>query len=434
MARKSHWLRPAVQGLFIIAVLIIGVRFGGFVDSISDPQATDVSFRPPGVEAFLPISSLMSLVYFLKTGIANRVHPAGFVIFTITLALALIMRRGFCSWACPIGAISEYAHKFGKWLFGRNLNMPKWLDIPLQGLKFFLLGFFLYHILKMPVEGLQAFIEGPYNRLADVKMYVFFANISRTALGIILILFVLSILFKNFWCRYLCPYGAALGIFSLFSPMAVERNTEKCIGCGKCAKKCPSMIAVNKKNRINSLECMACFSCVEACPADGALNMAVSPGKKLIPAAVYGIILVAAFISVPRIASAFNYWATDTTTQDFRSLYAMIDQIEHPRTMATSGSTEERIQAYHGMSPEMRDSMPEEMRRRIMEREIGTANPHMGLATSDISEEDWAGMVETYRVLPQETRDKMPSHVRSKLEEMIQKKGNNGTAKDTKER
>ena len=62
-------------------------------------------------------------------------------------------------------------------------------------------------------------------------MYYFFARISGFALGVILVLAVLSTLVQNFWCRYLCPYGALLGLLSLASPLGVTRARDTCIDC-----------------------------------------------------------------------------------------------------------------------------------------------------------------------------------------------------------
>jgi len=44
---------------------------------------------------------------------------------------------------------------------------------------------------------------------------------------------VLSILLRNFWCRYLCPYGALLGVLSFFSILKVHRNAESCHNRGQ---------------------------------------------------------------------------------------------------------------------------------------------------------------------------------------------------------
>ena len=53
--------------------------------------------RPPGIEAFLPISSLISLKYWILTGIINPIHPSGLVIFVLILGSAILFKKGFCS-------------------------------------------------------------------------------------------------------------------------------------------------------------------------------------------------------------------------------------------------------------------------------------------------------------------------------------------------
>jgi polyferredoxin len=323
------WLRNAVQIGFMLLSILLGVEFALYLHSLGAVSDTIATVRPPAVEAFLPISSFMSLVYFVRTGIANTVHPAGLVIFTLTLVLSVAMRRGFCSWVCPIGTISEWAYKVGNRLFGRNFLMPVWLDIVLRMVKYLLLGFFLYQILRMSADVLREFIYGPYNRIADAKMYLFFRNISLMTAVLITVLFVLSMFFKNFLCRYLCPYGALLAISSGFSPTAVRRDVKSCVNCGACARACPNRIAVDKKTFVGSSECTACYNCIRACKKPGALRMGV-PGGGRISFAAYGIIIVVSFILASQIARACNYWQADTPQEQYKQLYQSIEQIGHP--------------------------------------------------------------------------------------------------------
>ncbi len=327
---RPEWLRPAVQIGFVLFSVLLGFQFYNFVLSLSGSMYEPVSSRPAAVEGYLPISSLMSLVYFVKTGVLNRIHPAGLVIFSLTLVLALSVRRGFCSWVCPVGTAAEWAHKVGKKLLGRNPSIPKWLDMMLRSLKYALLGFFLYSILRMPVVGLREFIHSPYNRIADVKMYFFFSNISTTAITVLVVLGFLSILFKNFLCRYLCPYGALLGLASVFSPAAIRRDVDKCVDCGKCGRACPNRIAVDKKERVGSVECTACFSCIEACKVEGAIGFSLLRGKVGVSVAAYAVIIIAAFFFSAQIAQVFGYWQSETTGHMYKSLYGRIIEVGHP--------------------------------------------------------------------------------------------------------
>lgn len=330
LSEYSSWLRPAVQAGFVVFSILLGLQFRNFVLSLSAPEGSPIKPRPAAVEGYLPISSLMSMIYLVKTGIANRVHPAGLLIFTLTLVMALLIRRGFCSWVCPIGTASEWAHKTGKVLLGRNLTIQKWLDCILRSIKYALLVFFLYTILKMPLEGLRQFLYGPYNRIADLKMYLFFVNISTTALVIILILVLLSVLFKNFLCRYLCPYGALLGLFSILSPCGIRRDTDKCTDCGRCGRACPNRIAVDKNKTVRSVECTACYDCIGACRVDGTLRMGLPRTKKKLSIIAYCVITVAAFFFAAQAGRSFNYWQSETSDEMYRFLYNGIADIGHP--------------------------------------------------------------------------------------------------------
>ena len=89
---------------------------------------------------------------------------------------------------------------------------------------------------------------------------------------------LLSLVVQNFWCRYLCPYGALVGLAALLSPARIRREAGPCIDCGKCAKACPAWLPVDRLVEIRSAECTACMECVAVCPAQGALQLSVSKG------------------------------------------------------------------------------------------------------------------------------------------------------------
>ena len=104
---KAQHYRKIVQYAFLVITLLIGAKFAVFVYQL-EQGVTPTVLRPPGVEAFLPISALISLKYWVLTGVINRIHPSGLIIFLIILSTAVILKKGFCSWACPIGLLSEY--------------------------------------------------------------------------------------------------------------------------------------------------------------------------------------------------------------------------------------------------------------------------------------------------------------------------------------
>ncbi len=342
--RPAYWVRTAVQVSFIFWSVLIGIEFHYFVEWLEGPMDAQVVLRPTAVEAFLPISSLVSLVQLLKTGVVNHVHPAGLVIFVLTLVLAVLMRRGFCSWVCPVGTLSEWMMILSRRLFLSPLQFIFWslesripgllrrIDIPLRSIRYLLLGFFLYIIIfRMPGPALAEFANSPYNRLADVKMYYFFAQLSVTAATVIGSLLVLSFFFPYFWCRYLCPYGALLGLFSAASPLHIHRDEERCIACGECAKACPNRIAVDTKRAVRTVECFACYTCVKTCGSIGTIRMSWARSTRSFPPVVYAVLFVGALLFGTHAARVMGYWHTDTPPMMYKALHMRIDQMDNAK-------------------------------------------------------------------------------------------------------
>jgi len=330
--------RFIIQSAFALLCIWIGIEFYLFVHSLEADGASAFYNRPPGVDGFLPISSLMSFYLFLKTGIIHSAHPAGFFIFLSIVLMSLVFGKSFCSWLCPVGFISELVGDFGekmmKKIFRRKkkLILPKLLDYPLRSLKYLLLGFLFYSVFFLMTDiALKAFLDSPYNLTADIKMYYFFADISRTALIIIAALFILSIFIRNFWCRFLCPYGALLGIFSILSPNKVKRNPISCIDCGLCTKVCPSNIKVDKVKTVVSDECTACMNCVDVCPVADTLELkSLLPKKKKINKKAVAIGVVSIFMAVTGFGIITGNWQNNISRDEYLFLHKKIKTFGHP--------------------------------------------------------------------------------------------------------
>jgi len=165
---------------------------------------------------------------------------------------------------------------------------------------------------------LKKFIFSPYNKVADIKMLLFFSNISEFAIWTLIILIVFSIIIKNFWCRYLCPYGALLGFLSILSPIKVTRNKETCTDCRKCTKACPHLITVHSLDRINSDECTGCALCVDACPEADTLDFKVTKKSRPIPTWVFGLSVVLIFVLGTTIARITGHWHNSIGDQEYK--------------------------------------------------------------------------------------------------------------------
>jgi polyferredoxin len=333
---RSQLYRRSFQGAFLLLNLWLGTRFYFWVRQFETGNLQASLQRPAGIEGWLPIAGLMNLRYWLLSGQIPQLHPAAMFLLLTFLAMAFLFRKAFCSWLCPIGTVCEYLWRAGKKLFGRNFLLPRWIDLPLRGLKYFLLGFFVWAISTMSIVGIRDFMMSPYGLIADVKMLNFFRHIGDTGLIVLGVFILASVFIQNFWCRFLCPYGALLGLTSWWSPAHIRRNERSCIDCAKCAKACPSALPVDKLVQIRSVECTGCLECVAVCPAQDALAMSLPkmlstrPNRPSLPAWAMAAGIALLFLGVAGFAKATGHWGSPIPNAVYQRLVPNADQAAHP--------------------------------------------------------------------------------------------------------
>ncbi len=335
LADHSQSWRRSFQVSFLLLNVWIGGAFYFWVRGFETGSHLPTATRPAGIEGWLPIAGLMNFKYWLTTGRVPATHPAALFLFITFLAIAFLLRKAVCSWLCPVGSLSEYLWRAGRLLFRRNFKLPRWLDLPLRGLKYLLLGFFVWAVANMSAGAIEEFMRSPYGTIADVRMLNFFRYLGETGAIVLAILVLASVFVQNFWCRYLCPYGALLGIVSLPSLLRIRRSEETCIDCAKCAKVCPSALPVDKLITIKSAECTGCLECVAVCPADGALQMSLpkwtrSPNEGRLPAWAMAVAIGALFIGIVGYAKASGYWNGDVPDYVYRQLVPPANEVTHP--------------------------------------------------------------------------------------------------------
>ncbi len=227
----------------------------------------------PGALGSCPIGSLQAVL-------ADRNYSFAFYVVGFLLLVGALLGRFVCGWLCPFGLVQDLVHKIP---FPKKLKkLPG--DKLLKFLKYLILiGF----VIILPMTVLDIIGQGsPWFCKYICPSGTLFGGIPliasnpplREALGwlftwkfaILAVLILLSVVVFRPFCRYLCPLGAAYG---LFNPIALYRfkiDDEKCTKCGACQVACPLDIAVYKSP--NSPECIRCGKCRAVCPHGAILN------------------------------------------------------------------------------------------------------------------------------------------------------------------
>lgn len=252
----------------------------------------------PSTHAICPYGGLESALTIITLGtFIKKIFLGTFIMFIITVALAVLMRRSYCGQICAFGGLQEFFGKLGEKIFKKRPAIPHKLDRVLRYLKYVVLVVTI--VMAWITAELWITPYDPYNALGHLAD--FNALLTTYLVGfIVLILTILgSIVYDRFFCKYLCPVGALYGVIGKASPYAVRLNSQQCIQCGICNKTCPMNVDVMgaKNGKVTDIECINCNVCVNACPKKGAL--AAGFGKKARVHPLIATILAVAIFFIP---------------------------------------------------------------------------------------------------------------------------------------
>ena len=185
--------------------------------------------------------------------------PLIFILWAAVAAALLFWGRGpFCGWLCPFGALQELTNNIAQWLKVPQIKVPFGLHERLWPIKYIIfLGLFGLSFHSMAMAEIAAEVE-PFKTAIILKFmrdwpFVVFA------LGLLAI----GLFIERFYCRYLCPLGAALAIPGRIRMFEWLKRWPECgTPCQRCAKECPVQ-AIHPEGQINVNECIYCMHCQE---------------------------------------------------------------------------------------------------------------------------------------------------------------------------
>ncbi len=237
VSRKSRYLK--VRGGFLIVTLL----FLGFYAS-----------------AQLSVLNVITFIHSLLGGFRWELfllNPLVFVLWGFVAVALLFWGRGvYCGWLCPFGALQELLNMVARFFNIRQINVPWGLHERLWPLKYIL----FLAILAVSLNWMgKAYLLAEAEPFKTVIILKFMREWPFVLYAVALL--VAGLFIERFYCRYLCPLGAALAIPARLRMFEWLKRRRQCgRECRICASRC-TVQAIHPMGNINPNECIYCLRC-----------------------------------------------------------------------------------------------------------------------------------------------------------------------------
>jgi len=290
-AQRWVRLRQIVQYLFLALFLYL------FVLTLKDRWA------PLPVDLFYRLDPLAAL----SASLAGRTIPTQLLLALVTLVATLILGRVWCGWVCPMGTVLDL-FSFRRAQDNAIPVSPRWRQVkyfllfavlisalfasltllildpitiltrtlatvvmPALNYAFTAVEFWLYGFrpLQAPLTWLDTLLRGTILPATSGEFIypVYQLNVLLALLFIGIV--SLNLLTERFWCRYLCPLGALLGLLSKVSWLRRVVGPG-CNQCRRCGGECTmGTIEPERGFASDPGECIVCLACLGTCPQEG---------------------------------------------------------------------------------------------------------------------------------------------------------------------
>jgi len=266
---------------------------------------------------------LLDPLVMISSWLASHQMASGLLLSLVILGLTVLFGRWFCGWMCPFGALHNLITSLRKGTAKEKIatdGYSRW-----QKANYYLLG----AILVAAFMGINlagwfdpfAFLYRSatlviYPALNDGAAWIFgriyqhdphigsfkvisisepvYEFLRRTVLSnaqpyfygtvLIAVVFIAVVLLNlyrvRFWCRYICPLGALLGVAGKNPLVQIKRKEDACNTCRVCVVDCQGGADPEATERWKPAECFYCWNCQSACPHEALTFSIRVPGGK----------------------------------------------------------------------------------------------------------------------------------------------------------
>lgn len=250
MLRK---IRIVLAAVFFIGITLLFLGFAGVLE---------------------PWLGWMPKVQFLPALLAVNVG-----VVAALLLITFVFGRVYCSTICPMGVYQDIV----SWLSGRRKGKKNRFHYT-RSLKVLRYGIWVLFVVAL-VAGVHAFVSilAPYSAYGRM-IRTFFGGSTQlpiliVAISTFVIITVMAWIGGRTYCNTICPVGTTLSFVSRFSLFRPSIDTNKCVKCHACERKCKAHCIDVENGKIDYSRCVGCFDCMDACKPSG-LKYTFAYGKK----------------------------------------------------------------------------------------------------------------------------------------------------------
>ena len=208
--------------------------------------------------------SVMHVLTFLHAAMRNfqwenfLIDPMLFILWGFVALTLLLWGRGvYCGWLCPYGALQELGNQLAQRFGVKQLEFPDVVHERLSAVKYLVL-------IALFGVSLQSLVEAArYAEIEPFKTTIVMHFLREWPFVLYSgVLLVVAAFNRKFFCKYLCPLGAALAIPGRFRVFDwwLRRRKECGRPCQICARDC-EVRAIRQTGEINANECHYCLDC-----------------------------------------------------------------------------------------------------------------------------------------------------------------------------
>lgn len=221
--------------------------------------------------ALFPLIYYYFSPYLVIMGASEGIVAGSLIVFMSLFVSSVFLGRAFCGWICPAGATQEFclrirnkSFKNGKRNWIKYAIWIPWVSIIV-----------LMFVQSGGIIAVDPLYQTYYGiSITGIESIIMFLAIAGLIAGIALIAGNRASCHTICWMAPFMIVGRKIRNATNLPSLQLTSNTEKCINCKVCVKKCPMSLDVNEMVQTKNMEkseCILCGSCVDNCPK-GAIN------------------------------------------------------------------------------------------------------------------------------------------------------------------